>query len=440
MLNQSQLKLTDGELMALCLQGKSIMLPRFAINYFLNKKSEILLEYAQYFSNNTETRLTFLISSGQKLTQDDFTLNEVSLNDFPIIHGYFEKWGGNFYDHVDFAPLLNNLQYNASLGAHLIQNLTKSQISDFAFPSEFLEDRHLSAKVNIFGITKIKDEGDLPNIAIRNWLEICDHIIVSDASEASTIDRDLSIRPNLTIIDQAKPYHEKVVYDQLYQECRKLGATHILHFDVDEMFDTTTDLKHLRSLVGKMAKGEALAVEWPQVFRVDNNFFTLDYKSTFQNNSFHRLLPPYKDLIFCDDGKSHHCDLAHHCPTITQNFPTRRFYTDLKMYHLEGLVFKNAISKYNAWWDADYNINQDTELAFTRYLPSLLKYQTIQSNRAHFNSIDCRLFDSLQKYSIALQSNLDEGNQTGGMRTLAQGSRDSQTDKRALFDLFKLSV
>ena len=278
----------------------------------------------------------------------------------------------------------------------------------------------------------------MPNVAIRNWLELCDHIIVSDASEFLTIDRDLLNSPDITVIDQVKPFHEKAIYEQLYNECRKLKATHILHFDVDEMMDVTSNVNYVRELASKMVKGESLAAAWPQVYSVDNNFYTLDYTSAFKRNSFHRLLPPYKDLIFCDDGHSSHCDLAHHCPTIPANFPTRRFYIDFKMYHLEGLVFENALSKYNTWWDADYRLNQDSELALTRYLPNLLKYLTIIDNCSHFMHVNPNLHSSFGRYETALRSNFNNINQSGGMRTLVDSFCDAHRQAPKLFDYLKI--
>ena len=358
----------------------SNILPRFTVNYLLNKNSDLLQEHSKYFSNHAETRITFMLSNNQQLTKNEFFEN-VSLDDFSILQNYFEQWGSNFYDCVDFKPLISNLQYNATLGAHLLNHLSVKRISDFAFCEETLAERNLTSNVNLVGITKIKDEGDLPNIAIRNWLEVCDQLIISDASNCSTIDSELCNSPRVKIIKQVQPYHEKLVYDQLYYECRQLGATHILHFDVDEMLDPKANSNHLRTLISKMSKGEALAVSL-QVFNLEGRLSELDYERTFQKNSFHRLLAPNKDLIFCDDGHSSHCNLAQHCPTIPEKFPIQRFYLNLKMYHLEGTVMENVISKFNSWWDADYNSNQNTELAFKRYLPKLLKHLSILSPRS----------------------------------------------------------
>lgn len=437
-MRKMQIQLNDNDLIEICLNGVSKILPRFAVNYLLDKESPLLQKNDDFFSNNDETRLTYLLANGQQLMKDDFSSSEISLDDFPILQTYFEVRGGNFYDHVDFRPLLGNLQYNVSLGAHLLKKSSNKNIANFAFNDDHLEARNANAEFKLIGITKIKDEGALPKVAIKNWLGLCDHIIVSDASEFLTLDSDLLDNPNITIIDQVRPFYEKSVYDQLYFECRKIKATHILHFDVDEMLDTTSDLAYIRKLASKMEKGEALAVAWPQVYFDRNNFYTLNYENTFKGKSFHRLLPPFKDLIFCDDGHSQHCELAHHCPTIPQNFPIRRFYIDLKMYHVEGVIFDNAISKYNAWWDADYKLNGDAELAFTRYLPSLLKYAAIINKYADFESTDTRLEIMFHNYRVALQSNLEKSSLRGGMRSLLSTENEIDQRKPNLFDLFKI--
>ena len=115
-MRKMQIQLNDNELIEICLNGVSKILPRFAVNYLLDKESPLLQKNEDFFSNNDETRLTYLLANGQQLLKDDFSSSEISLDDFPILQTYFEVRGGNFYDHVDFRPLLGNLQYNVSLG------------------------------------------------------------------------------------------------------------------------------------------------------------------------------------------------------------------------------------------------------------------------------------------------------------------------------------
>ena len=108
------------------------------------------------------------------------------------------------------------------------------------------------------------------------------------------------------------------------------------------------------------------------------------------------------------------------------------------MYHLEGLVFENALSKYNTWWDADYRLNQDSELALTRYLPNLLKYLTIIDNCSHFMHVNPNLHSSFGRYETALRSNFNNINQSGGMRTLVDSFCDAHRQAPKLFDYLKI--
>ena len=90
MTTKNLLKISAYEIVQLSRTGVSNILPRFTVNYLLNKKSELLWEHTQYFSNHAETRLTFLLSGQHKLSKNDF-LKDVSLDDFSILQDYFGK-------------------------------------------------------------------------------------------------------------------------------------------------------------------------------------------------------------------------------------------------------------------------------------------------------------------------------------------------------------
>ena len=83
------------------------------------------------------------------------------------------------------------------------------------------------------------------------------------------------------------------------------------------------------------------------------------------------MLPQHKDLIFCDD-KSTHADLSLHCPTIPENFPKKGFCLILRCFTSRH-KYQSSNSKYNHYYQRDYALNLEPQLALRRYLPKLLQ-------------------------------------------------------------------
>ena len=326
-----------------------------------------------YFHCHDETRSTFLYYTGQPINSDAFSGGGVQINDFPILKKYFQQHGLNFYAHVDLTALGSTLQYNVNLAAEIAKNTSNDKAPAHAQSTNHLFSRSRARDIKIVGITKIKNEGNLPALAIQQWLKFCDHIIISDASDEDVASQLTPFGSNVTRIKQIKPFKENLVYDQLYFAARDKKATHILHFDVDEMLAPEVSYSDFFNQVSRLEIGESLAVNWAQLFSVGRQIFEFNYDEAFQDISFHRLLPQYKDLIFCDDGHSKHADLSLHCPTIPESFPLKRYFSDFKLLHFEGVDLDYQIQKYNNYYQRDYSLNQTPELALKRYLPRLLQ-------------------------------------------------------------------
>ena len=365
-------KLSDDEIIDVCKSSGSSIAMRVAINYlFLNNK-DLIKQHSAEFLTFHETVVSYLYYSGQTIGKECFRDGEMQLNDFPILKKYFQQNGLNFYEHVDLQSLNSTIKSNVSLSAEIVKNLPDARVLDHTFTESYLCKKKNTGKIKVVGITKIKNEGFLPALAIEQWLKFCDHIIISDASEPSFSKMSLKFSDQVTVIEQIKPFKENLVYGQLYAEARKKNATHILHFDVDEILEPSITFADFFERISRLEPGESLAVPWPQLFTDGESIYEFDYSDAFESISFHRLLPQYKDLVFCDDGYSNHASLSLHCPTIPEGYPSKRFFAEFKLFHLEGLNLRRLIHKYNNYYFYDFALNHDVELVLKRYLPRYL--------------------------------------------------------------------
>ena len=215
-----------------------------------------------------------------------------------------------------------------------------------------------------------------------------------------------------------------MVYDQLYSAAREKSHSHIAlrcrrslapEVSYSDFFDQISRLKI----------GESLVVKWAQLFSKGRNFFEFNYDEAFQDISFHRLLPQHKDLIFCDDGKSTHADLSLHCPTIPENFPKKRFLSDFTLLHFEGINISHQIQKYNHYYQRDYALNLEPQLALRRYLPKLLQLLEVLN--------ECFLHAGIRKTHALIKTYIQEFN----LKTVITTS-EKKLQLPEIFENFKL--
>jgi hypothetical protein len=349
-------------------------LSRFLFCLCLSEGVDAVYAQRDFFSSNKYTRLAFKVLFGELISRTDFGPRGLVFEDFPVLKKYFQDNGNDFYSTIDVSEITENLRFNISVTAELLQNTKHKSIGSFAFLGEELHSRDVAENIKIIGITKVKNEGGLTSLALDSWMDFCDQIIVSDASDKPCLNDLAEFGDRVTVINQISPYHEKVVYDQLFAVARQQKATHILHFDVDEIPDENLKPDNVRLYASKMSAGEALAVSWPQIFKKNQNYLEEHFGTQF-NYCSHRLFPPFKDLIFCDDGLSSHRDMPIHNPWITEEFPSKRFFISGGLLHLQGLCNENIVRKINNYWRADFSANKNLELALGRYTPEYLKFK-----------------------------------------------------------------
>ena len=139
------------------------------------------------------------------------------------------------------------------------------------------------------------------------------------------------------------------------------------------------------------------------------------------------MLPQHKDLIFCDDGKSTHADLSLHCPTIPEDFP-KRFLSDFTLLHFEGINIRHQIQKYNHYYQRDYALNLEPELALRRYLPKLLQLLEVLKSSAFFTPVS-------EKTHALIKTYIQEFN----LKTMAT-TNEKKLQLPEIFENFKIEI
>ena len=197
---------------------------------------------------------------------------------------------------MDLTALGSTLQYNVNLAAEIAKNTPNDKAFAHAQSINHLFSRSRARDIKVVGITKIKNEGNLPALAIQQWLEFCDHIIISDASDEDVASQLTPFGSAVTRIKQIKPFKENLVYDQLYLAARDKKATHILHFDVDEILAPEVSNSDFFDQISRLEIGESLAVNWAQLFSNGRKFMNLTTSTLFKTPLFIDCSPSIRTL------------------------------------------------------------------------------------------------------------------------------------------------
>lgn len=364
---------SDQDLLELLTEGGDAAYGRFVVNELSARSSDLVLRNRDLFMSSSVTRASFYNSIGDWPSLAD-TVNDLQADDLVRIMDANLILGRGIDIYLDlFESNLELLRMSSGFCAKLLKYSGTGEFADFAHDAAYLDSRPTSPAMNLIGITKAKNEGALPVLGVNHLLDYCDHVVISDASDVSLASEHFSDPKRVTVIRQPQPIDETIIYEQLYREARTRRATHVLHMDVDERISSELTPEELRRAARRLKVGETIAVPWDQVIDLDGKLRVIDFESAFGKYTFSRLLPPYKDLVFCDDGVSNHRKMKLHCPSIPSNFPTRRYFSAGSLLHLEGISTKNFFSKSNRYFNYDFGINGNFNLSMSRYLPNYFR-------------------------------------------------------------------
>lgn len=233
------------------------------------------------------------------------------------------------------------------------------------------------APVRIAGLTMIRNEGDLVGQCVGHMLEFCDFVIIfddnsTDGAPEAVVAQFGAERVEILRRPDVKVFNEKITVDALFDGARRRGATHVLKIDADERASPEL-AKTLRERARNLRLGESLAVPFRQVF--GKGF--IDYGRYAGLNDSARLLPPWKDFLYCDAGGEHH-PMPLHTPWLPSGFPRRRHFAgddSLSLLHFEKANVWNALVKVDLYITRELFLYKTAHLlVLARYLPLHIVY------------------------------------------------------------------
>lgn len=174
----------------------------------------------------------------------------------------------------------------------------------------------------IIGLMPVRNEASTVGQALKALSLFVDAIVVlDDASDDGTTEAIKSIAEECKVeklIEKKEWYRDEPGDANLMlQEGRKLGGTHFIRLDADEMFTSNClDDDWLRSKILELQPGDKYSMSWIQLWRSPNQYrFDSSVWSSCSG-----------DFIFCDDGKCFYESKFIHTTRSPQNLGGRLIY------------------------------------------------------------------------------------------------------------------
>ncbi len=240
---------------------------------------------------------------------------------------------------LDYCVKKKNLQswYLPIPGLHaLLDQLTRSAPAGVRAGLDILPARHdgapRRAAIRIAGIVKVHNEGERVVRTVGSMLAFCDHVVLwdhgSDDGSIDALERAMHAeRSRLEVIRSTTPeYNERIIYDGLFARARAKGATHICHFDADEVLAVTLPPERLREVAAGLEPGDTACVELVQLVGTQGEY--IDYANTRGWAASHYYLPHWRDFLFADDGRTLHAQAHLHGGWLPHGSPRRRLFVD----------------------------------------------------------------------------------------------------------------
>lgn len=296
---------------------------------------------------------------------------------------------------LDYCAEKKSLQswYLPNVGLHaLLEQLTRAAPADLRARMAMLPATDARAPavkaVRVAGIVKVHNEGARVARTVRSMLEFCDRVVLWDhASDDGSID-DLERamrdgRDRLEVIrSTATDYNERIIYDGLFARARAGGATHICHFDADEILASTLTPAQLREEAAGLAPGDAACVELIQLVGTEGTY--IDYAGAGGCAVSQHYLPQWRDFLFADDGRSVHAQAPLHGGWLPEGTLRRRRFIDPEVavnFHMDKPDRATAQLK-NDWYKAKELVLHrfPVEKLVYRYMFYALTYAYLDKN------------------------------------------------------------
>jgi hypothetical protein len=238
---------------------------------------------------------------------------------------------------IDTSVGTQSLQswYHPIVGFHaLLERLTRGAPAELRSRLEILPPRDGARHdpLRLAGIAKVHNEGARVARTVGTLLDLCDDVVLwdHDSGDGSIDALDslpASDRARLQIVrSKATEYHEGVIYDELFARARACGATHICHYDADEVLAPALTRERVRQIAAGLHPGDAASFE--RIQQVGVNGDHIDYSRDRNLALSQYYLPQWRDFIFADDGRSVHATAHIHGGWLPVGHPRRRMFLD----------------------------------------------------------------------------------------------------------------
>jgi FkbM family methyltransferase len=223
----------------------------------------------------------------------------------------------------------------------------------------------------IVGLVPVRNEKHIISQCLRALACFTDAIVyLDDASTDETLQivESLVCECHIERIIRKKEWHRDEPNDRntMLQAGREIGGTHFIVIDADEIL-TSNFLENgtLQRVIYSLKPGDRLALNWIQLWRSIDQY-RFDHSIWTWN---------YKDIIFCDDGKSAYSSEFIHTPRVPDNLLGTRYVVEgyeSGLLHFQFVNWRNLLIK-QAWYRCLEHIREPQkaiEEINSRYAPS----------------------------------------------------------------------
>jgi hypothetical protein len=229
--------------------------------------------------------------------------------------------------------------------------------------------------IRIAGLTNVRNEGALVESSIGAMLTYCDFVLCvdhlsDDGAPQAAQTKFGADRVEILHVPGMTAFDEKATYDLLFIRAREKGATHFVVLDADELLGPALASREaILASARQLGRGESLCAPVANIY--GDGF--MDMSSCMPLNDLSRMLPLYRDLLYCDDGSALHRRMPLHNPRPPEGYPRYRYFSsglESSILHFDRANPMNALIKPD-WYIARELLVYKTPLplVLARYLP-----------------------------------------------------------------------